>query len=117
MSAPPKRCHPRPTRRRPPRGGASKKSAPLKLSKAGARGLRESISKNRPKTSEYYHIPRDRRARASDMVFALCLFALVLGCIWGLAAAHDVGFQTGRGAGWEDGYAAGIEAAQRGPGL
>ncbi len=110
-----KRTYPRPTRRRPPRS-PNKESAP-QLTKAGARGLRESVRKNSPKTSRYYHIPREPRMSAADVAFAAVIIAVVLACIWGLAAAHDIGFETGRGEGWADGYAAGIEAAADGPAL
>ncbi|THG36873.1 hypothetical protein [Adlercreutzia caecimuris] len=111
-----KQFHPRPTRRKPPRRDESGR-APLKLSKAGARGLKESLDKNSPKTPKYYHIPREPRVRAAEVAM-LVLFAVVLiACIWSLTCVHRLGYEAGRGEGWNAGYAAGIEAASGGPGL
>lgn len=105
-----KRTHPLPTRRKPPRK-PSKRSAPHQLSKAGARGLKESLEKNSPKAAPYYHIPDRRPVRSADIAMFVLAVVLVFLCLWSLSSIHRLGYEAGRGEGWAEGYAAGIEAA------
>lgn len=111
-----KRTYPRPTRRKPPRK-PGKGCAPLKLSKAGARGLKESLDKNSPKTPKYYHIPQGPKIRVADVVaFVICV-ALAITCLWSFSCVHRLGYEAGRGEGWNEGYEAGVQAASVGRGL
>lgn len=111
-----KRIHPRPTRRKPP-CRAEKTSAPQQLSKAGARGLIESLSRNSPKTPKYYHIPQGTGIRASDIAAIVICVALALTVLWSFSCVHRLGYEAGRGEGWSEGYDAGVQAASAGPGL
>lgn len=106
----------RPTRRKPPRDGA-KKSAPHQLSKAGARGLKESVWKNSPKTSPYYHIPKEPRIRVSDVVIIVGGVALIILFMWALTSVHRLGYDAGHGEGWSEGYSAGASMPRSAPQL
>lgn len=111
-----KRTHPKPTRRKPPRKPGEGR-APLKLSKAGARGLKESLDKNSPKTPKYYHIPRGPRIRASEVAALVICVALAMTVLWSFSCVHRLGYDAGRADGWGDGYEAAARAVSGGQGL
>ena len=98
-----RRDHPRPTRRKPPREGPKKESAP-RLSKEGAR---RPGTFGFPKTPEYYHIPRERpKPTVSDAAMAVLAVLVVVAMFWAIGQARSLGYAEGHSAGWSDGYAA-----------
>lgn len=97
------RDHPRPTRRKPPREGPEKKSAP-RPSKEEAR---RPGTFGFPRTTQYYHIPRERpKPTVSDTAMAVLAVLVVVAMFWAIGQARSLGYAEGHSAGWSDGYAA-----------